>query len=327
MSFIARDKDGNRKKIAGVGLPGPAGKSAYQYAVEGGFTGTEAEFSALIGVRSNPNLLDNSYWAVRDAIINQRGQTEYTGSVVTIDRWYLWSEKGTATLTIDPNGGINVRIPPGEHATLFTRMSRAEFNTDSMYTLSALHSDGLLDTDTKLPDNFFGALRVQIIGELVQITILDHINGSPSEDYVVGFKAAKLELGPVQTLAHQDASGNWVLNDPPPNKALELAKCQRYYEVLYGQYVNHDISYNEITLPYKVTKRAKPTLTIIDKNNVEGHVSYFDGSQWISVAADVHQPFDIGENADLYAARIAIQNLPSGNNVGYIFKLIADSNL
>ena len=41
--------------------------------------------------------------------------------------------------------------------------------------------------------------------------------------------AAKLELGPVQTLAHQDASGNWVLNDPPPNKALELLKCQRYF--------------------------------------------------------------------------------------------------
>lgn len=41
--------------------------------------------------------------------------------------------------------------------------------------------------------------------------------------------AAKLELGPVQTLAHQDADGNWVLNDPPPNFQQELAKCQRYY--------------------------------------------------------------------------------------------------
>jgi len=40
--------------------------------------------------------------------------------------------------------------------------------------------------------------------------------------------AAKLELGSVQTLAHQDASGSWVLSDPPPNRALELAKCQRY---------------------------------------------------------------------------------------------------
>lgn len=40
--------------------------------------------------------------------------------------------------------------------------------------------------------------------------------------------AAKVELGDKQTLARKDADGNWVLNDPPPNKALELAKCQRY---------------------------------------------------------------------------------------------------
>ena len=37
--------------------------------------------------------------------------------------------------------------------------------------------------------------------------------------------AVKLELGSQQTLAHQDASGNWVLNDPPPDKNMELLKC------------------------------------------------------------------------------------------------------
>ena len=47
-----------------------------------------------------------------------------------------------------------------------------------------------------------------------------------TEKWVI--KAVKLELGAQQTLAHQDAEGSWVLNDPPPNKALELAKCQRY---------------------------------------------------------------------------------------------------
>lgn len=41
--------------------------------------------------------------------------------------------------------------------------------------------------------------------------------------------AAKLEIGAQQTLARKDADGNWILNDPPPNKALELAKCQRYF--------------------------------------------------------------------------------------------------
>lgn len=44
------------------------------------------------------------------------------------------------------------------------------------------------------------------------------------------FIAAKFELSDHQTLAHKEG-GNWILNDPPPNKALELAKCQRYYQV------------------------------------------------------------------------------------------------
>ena len=46
----------------GTGVPGPAGapgKSAYQYAVEGGYTGTEAEFSAKLAKEkfANPNAL------------------------------------------------------------------------------------------------------------------------------------------------------------------------------------------------------------------------------------------------------------------------------
>ena len=47
---------------SGTGAPGPAGepgKSAYQYAVEGGYTGTEAEFSAKLAKEkfANPNAL------------------------------------------------------------------------------------------------------------------------------------------------------------------------------------------------------------------------------------------------------------------------------
>ena len=39
--------------------------------------------------------------------------------------------------------------------------------------------------------------------------------------------AAKLELGSQQTLAHQDADGNWVLNEIP-DYGEQLARCQRY---------------------------------------------------------------------------------------------------
>ena len=44
---------------------------------------------------------------------------------------------------------------------------------------------------------------------------------------------AKLELGPTQTLAHQDAAGNWVLNEVP-EYGEQLRRCQRYAIDLHG---------------------------------------------------------------------------------------------
>lgn len=38
----------NGVQVAGVGAPGKDGKSAYKYAKEGGYTGTEDEFRALM---------------------------------------------------------------------------------------------------------------------------------------------------------------------------------------------------------------------------------------------------------------------------------------
>ena len=73
--------------------------------------------------------------------------------------------------------------------------------------------------------------------------------------------AAKLEPGLVQTLAHRDKAGNWVLSDPPPNRALELAKCQRYQQV-FRDYsflgvgiaqANHKV---QISIPTPVTMRS-----------------------------------------------------------------------
>jgi len=80
----------------------------------------------------------------------------------------------------------------------------------------------------------------------------------------------------VQTLAHKDASGNWVLNDPPPNKALELAKCQRYQFVInpqqlyakFGIAVSHDIDmvFADVALP--VPLRALPAIQVTNVNNI-----------------------------------------------------------
>lgn len=48
------------------------------------------------------------------------------------------------------------------------------------------------------------------------------IEGVPNESIEIA--AIKMELGPYQTLAHQDSTGAWVLNEIP-NKGLETVKC------------------------------------------------------------------------------------------------------
>lgn len=87
-------------------------------------------------------------------------------------------------------------------------------------------------------------------------------------------RAAKLEFGDYQTLAHQDASGNWVLNDQPPNKALELAKCQMYFERIHLKYGPFATGFSEtgtiLMAPVIYSpKRANPVITFSDNSEFQ----------------------------------------------------------
>jgi len=78
--------------------------------------------------------------------------------------------------------------------------------------------------------------------------------------------AAKLELGNQQTLARQ-VNGSWVLNDPAPNYAEELAKCQRYQVVINPNTGSFTMAIGNVQttnaaylfIPTPVTLRATPT--------------------------------------------------------------------
>lgn len=176
---------------------------------------------------SNPNLLDNWYFADP---VNQRGQTEYTSDGYTIDRWRLGRAEGVsgARAAVSSDG---IKILPGNYIRQMQEDPRFE---DIELTFSALINDDLFSFTfvwknstayLASPINKGWILAYSGVSKYVHLYNL----GGEADDVV---KAAKLELGPVQTLAHQDADGNWVLNDPPPNKALERAKCQRYYQPL-----------------------------------------------------------------------------------------------
>lgn len=139
---------------------------------------------------SNPNLLDNWYFVDP---VNQRGVSgTITAPGYFIDRWKLVSG--------------SVQITPGGLVLNGTIAQILEVAPIGALTATALTTSGIMEADYDTPTKTFS---ISAAGE----TII----------------AAKLELGPAQTIAHEDAGGNWELNDPPPNKALELAKCQRYY--------------------------------------------------------------------------------------------------
>ena len=252
------------------GPQGPTGKSAYQYAVDGGYTGTEAQFQALlndipnkqpkltgtpgqavgfgadgaavaVAGWSNPNLLINWYFADP---VNQRGQKTYTNDGYTIDKWYV-AQRDYGTSVIVDDIGVTFRVTSKgtnkNGAFVYQTLPSLKAGTYTYSVLvSQLNGSGVMGVDRD--EAPWGVLSQEIplkpglntvtftiandvgrIGIFLAKRVLD----------IVSFKfvAAKLELGSHQTLAHKDASGNWVLNDPPPDKTLEMLKCQRYYQV------------------------------------------------------------------------------------------------
>ena len=168
---------------------------------------------------SSPNLLDNWYFGNP---VNQRGQTSWTNPSdwqYSIDRWVITPSSVIALV----DGGITIT------ADFHQGLEKVRLEFGGTYTFSVLSSDGrlgkhtfVLTSDTDINVGFgFGYFVCFLGGDNVWFRIYG--DGST-------YKAAKLELGSQQTLAHQDANGNWVLNEIP-DYGEQLARCQRYFQL------------------------------------------------------------------------------------------------
>lgn len=184
----------------------------------------------------NPNLLDNWFFGNP---VNQRGQMEYTGNGYTIDRWSsgvaLSLKNGFIritssgmytqifqTLESDFAGktftfSLIVRGTPGAQC----RTLAYDYAKDVAYGMGTTHefvSDGfeMVTVSDTFPSN--------TPAKLTFILYPDNADTNLSVDIL----AAKLELGDTQTLAHQDSSGNWILNEIP-DFGEQLRRCQRYH--------------------------------------------------------------------------------------------------
>lgn len=219
---------------------------------------------------SNPNLLDNGDFA---APINQRniqsGKSWGAGQY-GIDRWYsfidgpYWDAPGY------------IVFPAGRTSNLVgQRLERFRLPQNEYITISAL-VDGQLLSDTRLytGDNVYSIFDGSVLGStsiMVTNQYMEFRLWALAENTAdVKVRAVKLELGSQQTLAHQDVDGNWVLNDPPPNFALELGKCQRHQialpaEGIIGVAHCYEDGMAYATIPLPTTLRGIPA---IDKEKI-----------------------------------------------------------
>lgn len=235
-----------------LALLGTATESSERFANEAKTSAEAAEDAADRAIAAaqsatviNKNLIDN--WYLADPV-NQRGKTEYTDNGYSVDRWYqegrLVCNDGFVTHTPSQwYEGIRQNIEPavisaivGREVTLSMLVRSALANDDVRIaihdmTTGELESTHAWKTVTNMWDVISATFTVpeSYSGHTVAVlvsTSTGHASSGGSTDII----AVKLELGSRQTLAHQDASGSWVLNEIP-DKGMELWKCQRYYQL------------------------------------------------------------------------------------------------
>lgn len=248
----------NGKVVAG------AGKSAYESAQDGGYTGTEDEFNAgLAGVAGvsgifdgattpqaalanlggfpRRNLLDNWYFVGGGSQqgggklpVNQRRQSSYTGQGHTIDRWY--GSNITTTLHGDKLEVVGIY----GYGNISQTVENLSDFSGKQVTFSALITGGsgvangayidVYGNDTDLyvaPINSLGLISCTFVLPVTLNSLSFGLATSHQAGKSLEVRAAKVEFGSTQTLARQLEDGTWELLDRP-NYAEELAKCQRY---------------------------------------------------------------------------------------------------
>jgi len=218
---------------------------------------------------SNKNLLDN--WYFPDPI-NQRGilSGDLHGTEYGLDRW---AGRGQDSWTWVRGEGVYIHPPASGYVAFDQRFQITDFFTDLSLCLSVLYRENATaplklitvsgpwtsNLSSNADDNFYLGLTTNYPSTgLCSYRIISYHRTSGD----VLIVAAKLEYGTQQTLARKDANGNWVLNDPPPNKELELLKCQKYqlFGPILGTYYQMTGGAPRVLLPTPIPMRATPTV-------------------------------------------------------------------
>lgn len=262
------------------------------------------------------NLLDNWYFGNP---VNQRGQTEYTAAGFTIDRWRCYTVGASISVT---ETGLSIKQASASagYAQLLQRIESAVWNeiygNNRTVTVSILLANGSLKTKTGKISGFGNLLikgssyvRFNVDYKAVDLIIL----GDTCPDIV----AVKLELGDTQTLAHQDADGNWVLNEIP-DYGQELAKCQRYYRKSWTgdissngavPFIRSTSGNSQPAVFWENPMRATPTITIYSLTGTKNAITNWSSDTEVT-----------GAHGNYYKSRYGFAlNELGGTTAGYAY--------
>ena len=211
----------------------------------------------------NPNLLDNWYFGNP---VNQRGQTSYNGGY-TIDRWKSEYSDGQILLSSDglviTNGSSQMYFLQNIEGSILGKAATFSVLTDiGLFTITKETNLDLYTGTTAIPNIGWIGFRANDNDTSSVFIVIDPQNS-------ITLKAAKLELGDTQTLAHQDSTGTWVLNEIP-NYTEQLARCQRYQLSLVSgesHFIANGVAWGNtnnqaaIMIPIQVPMRTAPALS------------------------------------------------------------------
>lgn len=187
--------------------------------------GTTAAYYTVKSVDTNGNAtfaIDGTdYWCIG------KGVRGYTGGGYGIDRW---KQLYDSTYCLIQDGYVSF------YGTDFGQMIETKIiPLNTPLTYSVLTAEGILGSITFQFDGTQSQTTFGLIGETKFRANFIYNWGNTytpfflqTEENVINVVAMKLELGSQQTLAHQDADGNWVLNEIP-DYGEQLARCQRYF--------------------------------------------------------------------------------------------------
>lgn len=216
----------------------------------------------------NPNLLDNWYFGNP---VNQKGQTEYPSGArqYFVDRWVKVSN-----LSAVIEAGHIAVTNASSSGNAFSQYLRENLEQGEEVTLSCLTADGSLYYGTVSVPSIENYTTVFTTASGSGVRMQAKTSGGDAPRFIFMVKgetterivALKLERGSKQTLAHQDESGNWVLNEIP-DYGEQLLKCQRYYQL----FSSADARPSDLA-DYRPSMRATPAVGTID---IGGKTYYF----------------------------------------------------